>query len=181
MGLLGVNDFADGEPNMGDLERLHKHIGGRVSEAPRGRYAPAARPNDGRDVLELIEEAAELFTKREDQAREFEARARAAAQGAIEKLQSAEDTIRVLMDDNSAAEARIAQLSEKLHELAEALKVERARVVAAESQLPRLEMRARTAEAMAEECGKTLSRIEETIRTKLLRERPSGHHRAAAA
>jgi chromosome segregation ATPase len=181
MGLLGVNDFANGEPNMGDLERLHKHIGSRISEAPRGRYAPAARPKDGRDVLELIEEAAELFTKREDQAREFETRARAAAQGAIEKLQSAEDTIRVLMDDNSAAEARIAQLSQKLHELAEALKVERARVVAAESQLPRLEMRARTAEAMAEECEKTLSRIEETIRTKLLRERPSGHHRAAAA
>lgn len=176
---------------MDNLESLHKHIRSALSDGPRGGHAksnvdqainaPAAPQKDRRGALALVEQAAELFTRIEDEAREFEIRARAIAQGAIEKLQSAEDTIQTLRDDNAAAEARIAQLHDELRELAEALKGTSARVEAAENQLSQLEMRARTAEARAEECENTLSRIEEAVRTKILRRRSSAHQWAAAA
>lgn len=176
---------------MENLAWLHKHMRSHLSESPQGgqpngnsvraNRGPSASQKDGRGVLELVEQAAEAFRKIEDQAQEFEARARAVAEGAIEKLQLAEDTIQNLRSNHAAAEARIAQLHDELRELTEALKRERARVGAAENQLPQLEMRARTAEARAEECENTLSRIEEAIRTKILREGTSAHHRAAAA
>lgn len=174
---------------MDNLEWLHKHIRGHLSEVPRGQdrrnidhanHGPAAPYKNGIGALELVEQAADLFARIEDQAREFETRARGIAQGAIEKLQGAEATIQSLRDNNAAAETRIAQLHDELRELAEALKGERARVEAAENQLPQLEMRARSAEAKAEECENTLSRIEEAIRVKILRPRSSAQDRVAA-
>ena len=175
---------------MENLSWLHKHMRSHLSEAPRGRqaksttdgasFAPTAAHSDGRTALELIEQAADLFKNVEEQAQQFETRARALAEGAIQKLQLAEDKIRVLRDDQAAAQTRIAQLHDELQELREALKRERTRVEAAENRLPGLEMRARTAEARAKDFETTLSHIEEAIRTKLLRGGPSAHHRAAA-
>ena len=72
-------------------------------------------------------------------------------------------------------------MHDELQGLAAALKEEKARVEAAESRLPQMEERARTAEAKAEHCEQTLSQIEQAIRTKLLKEGSSTHHRAAAA
>ena len=176
---------------MENLAWLHKHMRSHLSEAATGRHAntdadranrvPAPPVKDGTVVLELVEQAADLFRRIEGQAQEFETRARALAEGAIQKLQLAEDTIQALRDDKVAAEARIAQLHDEVRELGEALKRERARVEAAENRLPQLEMRARTAEVRAEECETTLSRIEQAIRTKLLREASSARHRAVAA
>ena len=174
---------------MENLAWLHKHMRGHLSEAFPGSHTngdadggtPTSPRKDGRGALELVEQAAEQFRKIEDQAHEFGNRARALAEGAIQKLQLAEDTIQALRDDKVAAEASIAQLHDEVRALGEALKRERARVQAAENRLPQLEMRARTAEARAQECDNTLSRIEEAIRTKLLREGSSANRRAAAA
>jgi chromosome segregation ATPase len=159
-----------------------------LSEAPRGGHTDSdadagisIAPKDGTVALELVEQAADLFRKIEGQAQEFETRARTLAEGAIQKLQLAEDTIQALRNDKVATEARIAELHDDVRELGESLRRERARVAAAENRLSELEMRARTAEAKAEECENTMSHIEEAIRTKLLREGSSTSHRAAAA
>jgi chromosome segregation ATPase len=146
---------------------------------PDGRAAPATTDRAGTTALDLVEQAADLFRNVEEQAQQFESQARALAEGAIQKLHLAEDTIGVLRDEQAAAEARIAQLQDELEELREALKRELARAEAAENRLPQLEMRARTAERRAEECENTLARIEEAIRTKLLREGRSAHQKAA--
>lgn len=175
---------------MDNLAWLHRHMRSHLSEkftrrgdcgADREGRAPTAPHNDGRGALELVDQAADLFRKIEDQAQEFETRARALAEGAIQKLQFAEDTIQTLRNDKATAEARIVQLHDELQELGEALKREKARVQAAENRLPGLEMRARTAEARAEECENTMSRIEEAIHRKLLREGSATNQSAAAA
>lgn len=176
---------------MDNLAWLRTHMRNHLSEAPGGRQtnsnaanasrAPTTPHKDGRTALDLVEQAAALFRKIEDQAQEFETRTRALAEGAVQKLQLAEDTIQALRDDKAAADARIAQLRAELQELGDALTRERARVEAAENRLPQLEMRATTAEATIEEYENTLSRIEEAIRTKILREGASARHQPAAA
>jgi hypothetical protein len=189
--LPGGNDFARGEARMDNFERLHQHGRRHFSEVHRAsrpcpnvddaRRASAVQHHYGEGALELVEQAADLFKRIEDQARHVETQARVMAEGAVAKLQLAHDTIEELRNNNAAAEARITQLHDEVQELAQVLKEERARVLAAEERLPELERRAKAAEARAKQCESTLSRIEDVIRTKILREGRSAHQRAAAA
>jgi DNA repair exonuclease SbcCD ATPase subunit len=180
------------ESTMENLEWLHKHMRTRLSGAPhRNPYAtisslPDVRDNatatrDGRAALDLVYEAAEVVRGLEARAKEFENHARDLAEKAYEKLKLAETRIHELEAQQRAVEACLNGAREKLHEAAEALKRERARVAAAENQLPELEMRARTAEARAEECEKTLAGIEDAIRIEILKQRPPASYPSNAA
>jgi chromosome segregation ATPase len=98
-------------------------------------------------VLELVDQAAEVFTGIEDHARQIEARAQFLVKTAIEKIQLLESQV-----ESASEDLRIAQ----------------SRLVTAESQLANVEHRAETAEARERELEYALSRIEDAIRKRLL-------------
>jgi hypothetical protein len=111
-----------------------------------GRVAQPARDQSSA-VLELVDQAAEVFTGIEDHARQIEARAQFLVKTAIEKIQLLESQV-----ESASEDLRIAQL----------------RLVTAESQLANVEHRAETAEARERELEYALSRIEDAIRKRLL-------------
>jgi chromosome segregation ATPase len=176
---------------MDNLEWLHKHMRKQRSGSPQKSPAditsifPSAgdgvASRDGQGALDLVYQAAEVVRSIEDRANEFETHVRDVAEKAVEKLKLAERRIQELELQQREAEACIIEVRAKLQQAGEALQEERARVLAAENQLPELELRARLAEARAEEYQKTLARIEDTIRTEILRQRPSVSNRSNAA
>lgn len=176
---------------MEDLDWLQKHMRDHLSKSARNERSdrilrfpgpPPAAGRDGRSALSLVYQAAEVVRSIEDRANEVEHRARSLAEEAVEQLQLAEKRIQELEAKQQAAEACIDEANMRLQEAEEALKAERSRVKVAEDQLPRLEMRARAAEARATECENALARIEDAIRTQILRQgRPAAHRSAAAA
>jgi chromosome segregation ATPase len=175
---------------MDNLEWLHKHMRDHLATSARTEpdYRILNFPNvtsgttkrDGGAALDLVYQAAEMVRNIETRANEFESRARGLAEEATEKLQLAERHIQDLEAQQGAAETCIQQAHLKLQEAGEALKRERARVQAAETRLPELEMRARNAEARAQECESALSRIEDAIRTQILRQGAPASNKSAA-
>ncbi len=191
-GFNNILTLADQGPIMEDLDWLQKHMRDHLSKSARNERGdrvlrfpgapPSAAARDGRTALSLVYQAAEVVRSIEDRANEVESRARSLAEEAIEQLRLAEQRIEELETKQRAAETCIDEANVRLQEADEALKIERSRVKAAEDQLPRLEMRARAAEARAIECENALSRIEDAIRTQLLRQgRPAANRPAAAA
>lgn len=175
---------------MDNLEWLHKRMRSHLSGSSPGEgaddgplpgrpFAPAVKR--GRAALDLVDQAADLVRSIEDHAYDSESRARGLAEDAVKRLQASEKEIQRLEKKQAAAEACIEDIRTKLQQTADALERERERVRAAENLLPQLEMRARAAEARAAECENALSRIENAIRTKLLRDGSSTHKRANAA
>lgn len=164
---------------MDNLEWLHKH--GRAQlpySAPVDRGDPvlsssAPAPGEGkvgRIALDLVYHAAEVVKSIEDRANDVETRARTLADEATERLKHAEKHIQELEAKQRAADAYISEANIKLQEAAEALKAERARVIAAERQLPQLEMRVKTAKSRARECENAIARVEDAIRARILRQ-----------
>jgi DNA repair exonuclease SbcCD ATPase subunit len=176
---------------MDNLEFLHKRIRSQVSGSARleraeavsefPTRAPGAVNPPGRMALDLIDQAAELVRCIEDQAHDIENRARTLAEDAVKRLQSAEKQIQSLKEKQAAAEAYIHEVRIKLEQAGEALAREQARVRAIENRVPQLEMRARMAEARADEYEEALSRIETAIRGKILKDESSARKRANAA
>lgn len=178
------------ESTMDNLEWLHKHMRDHLADSARTEpdyrvlnfpnVPPAVTTNrDGGVALDLVYQAAEMVRSIETRANEFESRARGLAEEATGKLKLAEKHIHDLEARQTAAETCIQQAHLKLQEAGEALKRERARVQAAENRLPQLEMRARSAEARAQECEIALSRIEDAIRTQILRQGPPASNKSA--
>lgn len=168
---------------MADLEWSHtrrRSHGGSPNNEPvklsalRGLSDAAWKPGEG--ALRLVNQAAEALRDLEDHARELESRSRFFSDGALEKLKRAEQQVQLLQDNNIAAETRIAELHDHVQELEEALKAERARVAAAERELERCTQIARERAAEFEDA---VGRIEEAIRTKILKELPACARRAA--
>jgi chromosome segregation ATPase len=150
-------------PDLAPFERSKRVV--RVSNPPQ-----TAGGRDGESALSLVQQAAEVIRGIEDRASEAEKYARGVAEKAVARLQIAEERIRELEVQRGADAACINDARIKIQEAAELLRRERARVEAAENQLHKLEIRAQTAEAHAEECESALARIESAIRTQLLRQ-----------
>lgn len=148
---------------MANPEWAHRQRRSHVFGGPPGDRRSDAESKPGEGVLELVNRAAEAIRALEDHAREHE---------------RAEQQVQSLQHERRAAETRVAELHHQVRELEEALRAERARVAAAESELER---RTRMAEARVAEFEHTVRRIEEAIRTKILKEAPHGSRRAVAA
>lgn len=145
-------------PEWSQRQRRSQVFGG----PPAGRCSdPEPKPGEG--VLELVNRAAEAIRALEDHAREHE---------------RTEQQVQSLQHERRAAETRIAELHHQVRELEEALRAERARVAAVESELER---RTRMAEARVAEFEHAVRRIEEAIRTKILKEAPHASRRPVAA
>jgi hypothetical protein len=115
-------------------------------------------PDCGATALNLVHQAAEIFSSIEDHARETEARAQSLCESAVERLKGAE----------CARLEIINEADRKLQEAAIALKDAQSRTVAAEDKLTAVEFRAQAAELEAREAKQALALVEEAIRRRLL-------------
>ena len=166
---------------MVDLRRhMREHIANsdlmdqteKVLRFPKG--SEGATEDDGEEALKLVYRAAEVIRAIESRAAAVEARTRTLAEDAIEKLQHAENHIRLLETEQREAEERI-------REVENALQLSELRIASVENQLSQAELRTRTAEKRASEAERSLKRIEDAIRTHLLGQRGVSGGMAEAA
>ena len=131
-------------------------------------------PDCGTTALNLVYQAAEVFSSMEDHARETEARAQSLCKNAAERLKLADKRM------EAAERARREIISEaecRLQDASRALKQAQSRVLAAEDQLTAMEFRAQAAEAEAREAKQALALVEEAIRRRLLCANPEASSR----
>ena len=127
-------------------------------------------PSDhGRTVLNLVVQAAEIFTGMEERLRETEARAHSICKSAEERVRLAEKRIEVA----ERARREIANdAGRKLQDASKALTNAQARIAAAEDKATALEFRTQSAEAQLHDAKQALLLVEEAIRERLLSGKP---------
>ena len=129
------------------------------------RFVRPSQQDGAGNVLDLVCQAAEAFSKMENHAREVEARAESMRRSTAEKLKHAETLL------EAAEHARreiVAEADCKLQNASRALKQAQASLEDAEDRLTAMEVRAQLAEAEAREAKQTLALVEEAIRKRLL-------------
>jgi hypothetical protein len=137
----------------------------RASVENVSSFARPSAPDCGRTALNLVYQAAEVFSSMEDRARETEARAQSICKSAAERLNLAEKRT-----ETAERERReiISAVDCKLQGASRALMQAQSRFAAAEDQLTAMEFRAQAAEAEAREAKQALALVEEAIRRRLL-------------
>jgi hypothetical protein len=139
-------------------------------------FARPPAPDCGVTALNLVYQAAEIFSSMEDQARETEARAHSLCKSASERLKLAEKR-------TEAAERErwetVMEVDCKLQEASRALKQAQLRLAANEDRLTALEFRAQAAEMEAREAKRALALVAEAIRKRLLCANPEAASRSA--
>jgi septation ring formation regulator EzrA len=128
-------------------------------------FARPSGPDGGRTALNLVYQAAKVFSGMEDHARETEARAQSLCRRAAERLKLAEQrTEAVERQQHELVDAVDCKLQDASRALAQA----QSQCAAAEEQLTAMEFRAQAAEAEARKAKETLALVEEAIRKRLL-------------
>jgi hypothetical protein len=128
-------------------------------------FPRSSAPASSAGALDLVYQAAEVFSSIEKSAREMEARAQAMCKSAAERLRRAEQ--RAESAEFSLREV-IADADRKLHDASRALAQVELRIAAAEDKATAAEIRALVAEAEALETKQALALVEDAIRRRLL-------------
>ena len=129
------------------------------------RFSQPAAKEYGTTALNLVHQAAEIFSDMEDHARKTEARAKSLSEDLTRKLQLAEQQ----RDASERARLEIiSELNYKLKGVARALQQAQSRIDHAEEQAAAAEMRAQAAENQVCKANRELAAIEEAIRKRLL-------------
>jgi DNA repair exonuclease SbcCD ATPase subunit len=136
------------------------------------RDAAAALRYDTSAALDLVSEAAGVIRGISDRAADSEARAKASAESALERLQLAEARIYSAEAARDLAEESLSKLSVRLEEAKRELTRTQSRIETAEAQLAKAEQRMSAAERRAVHAEEAVHKIEEAIRTQLV-----GFHR----
>ena len=137
---------------------------------------------DGATVLYLVYQAAEALTAAEDRVIDIEARAQTLAQRAMEDIKLSEQRLNEVDAERQAIESRLNEANTRIKEYEIALEKSESRNAVAEAKLTAAEHRAREAESRANSARTALVRIEEAIRTHLLRpDRPHSIKSSKAA
>jgi len=130
---------------------------------------PAAALRHGTSsALGLVSEAAGVIRDIQERAAESEARAKALAESALEKLQVAVTRIQSAEAARDAAQKTLTRLSGRLQEAEQELGRTQSRIVATERRLADAERQMRAAETRAANAEKAVSQIEDAIRTQLV-------------
>ena len=122
-------------------------------------------PESGRTALNLVYQAAKVFSSMEDHARETEARAQSLCRSAAERLKLAEERAETVERERREM---IDEVDFMLQDASRALSQAQSRCAAAEHRLTAMEFRAQAAEAEAHKVRETLALVEEAIRKRLL-------------
>jgi hypothetical protein len=128
-------------------------------------FTAPAEKEYGTTALNLVHQAAEIFSDMENRARETEARAQSLCESFAEKLQLAE------RQRDAAERARrevVNEFNSKLQDVSRALQQAQSRIVAAEDKATAAEFRAQAAEAKLYKANRELAAVEEAIRKRLL-------------
>ena len=128
-------------------------------------FTRSSQSDLGTTALNLVYQAAQVFSGMEDHARETEARAQSLCKSAVERLQLAERRIEVA---ERARREVINDAEFKLQNASKSLKRAQARIEAAEDKVTALEFRAQAAEAQLGDAKQALLLVEEAIRKRLL-------------
>jgi hypothetical protein len=137
---------------------------------------------DGASVLYLVYRAAEALTAAEDRAIDIEARAQTLARRAMEEVKLAEQRVHAVDAERQAIESKLSEANTRVQECEIALEKSESRNAVAEAKVTAAEHRAREAESRANAARAALVRIEQAIRTHLLRpDRPHSTRSKAAA
>ena len=128
-------------------------------------FSQAAGKAYSATALNLVRQAAEIFSKMEEQAHEKEVRARSVCKSLAEKLRLAEEQRD--LSERARREA-VGEINHKLQELSRALQLAQSRVIDAEEHAAAAEFRAQAAETRLYAANKELAAVEKVIRTRLL-------------
>ena len=128
-------------------------------------FARTSTPDCGVTALNLVYQAAEIFSGMEDHAREIEARAQSLCKSASERLKLAEKRTEAAERERCQT---IIEVDCKLQDASKAVKQAQLRLSASEDRLTALEFRAQAAELEAREAKQTLALVEEAFRRRLL-------------
>ena len=131
-------------------------------------FTGSSSRDHGSSVLNLVLQAAEIFSGMEATVKETEARAQSIRKSSDEKVRLAEKRIQVA----ERARREVTDHAErKLHDASKALKQAQARITAAEDLVTALEFRAQSAEAQLHDAKQTLLQVEQAIRERFLNEK----------
>ena len=119
-------------------------------------------------ALDIVSQVASIIRGLQEQAAETEARARALAQSALERLRQAETRINDAETARARAEDTMVRLTARLQEAERELERSHARIVSAENTLAGAERQVRIAEARAMQAEKAVAQINDAIRAQLL-------------
>jgi hypothetical protein len=128
-------------------------------------FPPSAPKDYGTTALNLVQQAAEIFSGMENHAREAEARAQSMCKSLAEKLQVAETQ----RDASERARREIVnELNCKIQDVTRALEQAEARITAAEERAIAAQFRAQAAENQLFKANRELAAVEDAIRKRLL-------------
>ena len=128
-------------------------------------FPPSAPKDYGTTALNLVQQAAEIFSGMENHARETEARAQSLCKSLAEKLQLAETQ----RDASERARREIVnELNHKIQDVTRALQQAEARITAAEERAIAAQFRAQAAENQLYKANRELAAVEDAIRKRLL-------------
>ena len=130
--------------------------------------AAAASRRGSSSALDLMSEAAGVIRGIQERAAVSEARAKALAESALEKLQVAVSRIQSAEAARGAAEETLTRLSASLKQAEQELARTQSRVAATERRLADAERALRAAETRAINAEKAVSQIEDAIRSQLV-------------
>ena len=131
-------------------------------------FTQSSPTDHGRTVLNLVFQAAEVFSGMEEQVRETEARAQSMCKSAEERVRFAEKRIEVA---ERARREIVNDAGRKLQDASKALTNAQSRIAAAEDKVTALEFRAQSAEAQLLDAKEALLLVEEAIRERLVSEK----------
>jgi hypothetical protein len=130
------------------------------------RFPPSSSPKHlGTNALNLVYQAAEVFSGIEERARETESHARSLCKSAAERLQLAE---RRTQAAESTLNDVMKSTDRRLHDASKAIEQAQAEIKAAEDRAAAFEFRAQAAEAQLCNAKQALFLVEECIRQRLL-------------
>ena len=153
--------------NMGSFNLLRKQAPGN-SRSSGENVLSFARPSaldQGSTALNLVYQAAEIFSGMEDHARETETRARSLCKSAAERLKLAEKRVEAAERDRRQT---IDEADRKLQDASRALKQAESRITVAEEYATAAEFRAQAAEVETQKLRQELALVEDAIRRRLL-------------
>jgi len=130
--------------------------------------ATAASRRGSSSALDLVSEAAGVMRGIQERAADSEARAKALAESALEKLQVAVSRIQTAEAARSAAQETLAKLSANLQRAEQEVARMQSRVAATERRLADAERQVRATESRAVNAEKAVSQMEDAIRTQLV-------------
>jgi chromosome segregation ATPase len=119
-------------------------------------------------AVDLVSQVASIIRGLQERAAQTEARARALAESALDRLRQAETRINDTETARARAEDSMVRLSARLQEAERELERSQERIVAAENKLADAEHQLRSAEGRAIQAEKAVSQINDAIRAQLV-------------